>query len=304
MFLRSVGAVFRGVSAFSEFAKRNPFRALFHLLLFCLVLSFLCGGITVHFIGKKVDICTEGLQERFGKIRISDAGILPEKNEKESWYFFFPGNVRLDYISGEGQFTGSEMNSWKQNIGIFWARRGFFVWMRPDPSRKMYYLMPLVNLPETGRFLPESSNFFKPVGQAAVESELNRYLSQPEVSGLSGTDYDFVTIGQMIKKYLYFILSISNAMGNFVLTLILVLMCSGLQALWKAQGLETLKFGGTVSLLCYAAFPALTIRMLLESFSFPGIGEILFFVIFFIYQTIAFQEVRRSVSDGSGRNDN
>ena len=48
MFLRSVGAVFRGVSAFPEFAKRNPFRALFHLLLFCVVLSFLCSVITIY----------------------------------------------------------------------------------------------------------------------------------------------------------------------------------------------------------------------------------------------------------------
>ena len=298
MFLRSVGAVVRGVSAFPEFAKRNPFRALFHLLLFCVILSFLCSGITLGFVGKRVDICTRGLQDRFGKILISEAGILPEKNAEEPWYFYFPGNVRLDYISGEGQFSAKELDEWKQNVGIFWAKRGFFVWMRPDPSRGFYYLMPLVNLPETVKFLPAGSEFFKPVGKNAVESELNRYLTKPEIRELTDTSVDFAAIGKSVKKYLYVILSISAVLGNFVLTLILILMCAGLQALWKAQGLETLKFGGTVSLLCYASFPALTVRMLLESFSFPGIGEILFFIVFFIYQMIAFQEVRRSLAGG------
>lgn len=303
MFLRSVGAVFRGVSAFPEFAKRNPFRALFHLLLFCVVLSFLCSVITISFIGKKVDICTRGLQDRFGKIQISDAGVLPEKNAGEPWYFYFPGNVRLDYISGEGQFSGKELEEWKQNIGIFWARCGFFVWMRPDPSRDMYYLMPLVNIPEMVKFLPAGSEFFKLVGKNSVETELNRYLSKPEVSGIAAAEYDFISIGKTIRKYLYIILSLSMAMENFFLTSILILMCAGLQALWKAQGLETLKFGGTVSLLCYASFPALVLRMLLESFSFPGVGEILFFVVFFIYQMIAFQEVRRSLACGNSGND-
>ena len=200
----------------------------------------------------------------------------------------------------------------KRNIKLFFKDKGMFLTSLITPVillvlyttflGNVYRDSFTMNLPETVKFLPAGSEFFKPVGKNAVESELNRYLTKPEIRELTDTSVDFAAIGKSVKKYLYVILSISAVLGNFVLTLILILMCAGLQALWKAQGLETLKFGGTVSLLCYASFPALTVRMLLESFSFPGIGEILFFIVFFIYQMIAFQEVRRSLSGGTNGN--
>lgn len=303
MFFRSVGAVFRGISAFPEFSKRNPFRALFHLFLFTLLTALICSGIQTAFIAKKVDLCTNGLQKQFGRIQISENGILPEKNVKDSWSFYFPGDVRLDYYSPNGELTVPAMESWKQRMGIFWTRRGFLIWMRPDPSRDLYYTMPYINSAEAVQFLPSGMSFFKSMTRANVTEELKRYQEKTEVKGIPVSNYEFSTVGKTIKIYVYFALAFTSLVGNFILTLILILMFAGLQALWKANGLETLKFGGTVSLLCYAAFPALAIRMLLESFSFAGAGEILFFIVFFIYQMIAFHEVRRSVSDGDSGDD-
>lgn len=298
MFFRSVGAMFRGVSAFPEFAKRNPFRALFHLLLFCLLTSFLCSGISSYFVNRKVDTCTAGLQEQFGRIVISETGIYPEKNAGEPARIYFPGNTRLDYFTPDTQFSGEEMKDWKQPMGIIWGRRGFFAWMRPDPGKETYYTMPF-GTTEVLPFMPEGSNFFSPIGPDGVAAELARYQKEHKVSGQATTYLDFAGIGKVIKIYMYFVLSITGWLGNFFLVLVLILMCAGLQALWKARGLETLKFGGTFSLLCYAAFPALALKMLLDSFSFPGIGELLFFVVFFIYQMIAFNELRRSIENGS-----
>jgi hypothetical protein len=303
MFFRSVGAVFRGVSAFPEFAKRNPFRALFHLLMFCFFLSLICSGIQTAFAAGKIDLSISGLKKQFGKIQVSEKGILPEKNQKLSWSFYFPGNIRLDYIAPEEKFLFGTMDEWKQKMGIFWARRGFMVWMRPDPSGKLYYMMPFVTTKEMVEFLPSKKMILTPVSANEVAKELDRYQEVPKVEKVAKTSYEFATVGKLLKGYIYAVFAFSSLFGNFLLTLILILMFAGLQALWKAQGLESLKFGGTLSLLCYAAFPAVAARMLLESFSLPGIGEIVFFALFFIYQMIAFHEVRRTYSGTTGFRD-
>ena len=155
---------------------------------------------------------------------------------------------------------------------------------------------------EAVRVMPIRNIFFQQMDQKGVETEFERYQEKPEVTGIVASKSDFAKIGKSIKICVYIMMVIGAVLTNFILTLILILMFSGLQALWKSPGLETLKFGRTFSLLCYAAFPALTIRMILESFGFNGIAEILFYIIFFIYQMIAFHEVRRSISGDGNRN--
>lgn len=302
MFLRSVKSVFSGAAGFPEFAKRNTFRALFHLLLFCFLFSLICSGIQTYFISKKIDICTAGLEKQFGGIEISSEGICPEKNKEISWNFLFPGNMRLDYFAPGDKLTGKKMNEWEQRSGIIWGRRGFFVWFRPDASNS-YYMMPFLNAEDAAKLMPPQKSFFAPVGQKEIEAELERYQEKPDVSGISASRYSFSEVGKTIKIYCYIVFTIAAALGNFALALVLILMFAGLQALWKAPGLDSLKFGKTVSLLCYTAFPALAIKMLLESLSFPGIAEVLFYIVFFIYQMVAFNEVRRSISGGKNSNE-
>ena len=301
MFLRSVGAVFRGISAFPEFAKRNTFRALFHLFLFCLLSALLFYGIQSVFINKKIDVCTNGLQKHFGKIVVSDAGVLPEKNKSVSWSFYFPGNMRFDYFADGDKLSGKGMEEWEQRMGILWGRRGFLVWMRPD-SRDSYYIMPFYHTNEAVKVSPIRNSFFQLTNQKTVEAEFEHYQGKPDVTGIITSKSDFTKIGKTIKIYVYIMMVLWAALSNFVLTLILILMFSGLQVLWKNPGLETLKFSKTISLLCYAAFPALAIRMILESFGFNSLAEILFYIIFFIYQMVAFHEVRRSIAEGGNIN--
>ena len=301
MFLRSVGAVFRGVSGFPEFAKRNTFRALFHLFLFCLLVALIIYGFQSILINKKIDACTNGLQKHFGGIEVSEAGVLPEKNRGVSWSFYFPGNARLDYFAEGDKLSGKGMEKWEHRMGVLWGRRGFLVWMRPD-SKGSYYVMPFVYSNEAAKLMPSRNSFFQQTDQKAVEAEFDRYQTKPEVTGIAASKTEFSQIGKTIKIYTYVMMVLWAVLSNFVLTLILILMFSGLQALWKNPGLESLKFSKTVSLLCYAAFPALLIRIILESFGYNGIAEILFYIIFFIYQMVAFNEVRRSITEDGDAN--
>lgn len=301
MFLRSVKSVFSGVAGFPEFAKRNAFRALFHLFLFCFLFSLICSGIQTYFISQKIDICTAGLEKRFGGIEISSAGIRPEKNRDVSWNFLFPGNVRLDYFAPGDDLTGKKMNEWEQFSGIIWGQRGFFIWFRPDAS-KSYYMMPFLNTDNAAKLMPVQKSYMAPVGQKEIEAELKRYQEKPDVKGIPTSRHSFSEIGKTIKIGCYAVFAVFATLGNFALTLILILMFAALQALWKAPGLDSLKFGKTVSLLCYTAFPALAIKMLLDSFSFPGVAEVLFYIVFFIYQMVAFNEVRRSITGEQNSN--
>ena len=300
MFLSSVGAVFRGVSSYPEFSRRNPFRALWHLLLYCLLLALICSGIQLYSIGKKMDICADGLAKHLGTITVSEAGFFPEKMADEARTFSLPGNLRLDYLTPEYRSSVRDMGNWKQQMGIFWVRCGFLCWIRPDPSRDVYYIgnLPVPTMEQAVRMMPSPQVMLKPVKGAEVESVLERYQAVPRLDHgpVKEGKYEFSKVADSIKKYIYAALILQNWIGNFVLTLILILMFAGMQSLWRSPGLESLKFGGTVSLLSYAAFPAVSAQMILECFSFHLLAEILFFVLFFIYQLMAFNEVRRAAS--------
>ncbi len=300
MFLRSVGAVFRGVSSYPEFSKRNPFRALLHLLLFCFLLSLICSGIQLYSIGKNLDICAAGIAKQMGSLQVSEQGMFPEKGSDESFTFLLPGNLRLDYITPENLSQVREMGSWKQSMGIIWVRCGFLIWMRPDSSRELWYMgnLPIPDMNQAVKLMPKPQMMLKPVDLQNIETVLREYQAKPELEfGKPKTEkYEFAAISQSLKKYIYASLILRSWLDNFFLTLVLILMFAGMQSLWRAPGLEQLKFGGTVSLLSYAAFPAVSAQMILESFSFYLLAEILFFVLFFIYQLMAFNEVRRAVS--------
>ena len=96
--------------------------------------------------------------------------------------------------------------------------------------------------------------------------------------------------------------AIPEGIANIVIpSLIVILMFAGMQALWKAPGLEKFGFGRTFSMLCYAAYPAVASGMFLKSFSFYNSSEIVFFILFFISQLLAFNEIRR-VSGGGTAN--
>ena len=299
MFFRSVAAVFRGVSAFPELSKRNPFRALFHLMLFCGITACLCSGIQSFFVWKKIGICVDGLQKQFESITVSGNGILPKRSAESSRTFYLPGGLRLDYLTEDSVPVVREMPEWKHHYGIFWVRRGFLIWFRPDPAKESFYLgsLPVPDSRTAMRMMPEVLTFFIPCSVEEVEKSLKKYQTLPEWKGESA-EYQFRDLGEMVGIYLYFVFAVAAFFSNFILTLIMVLMFAGMQSLWRAPGLENLGFGGTVALLSYAAFPAVAAGMLLESFSFRGLAEILFFILFFIYQLLAFNEVRRSNAGG------
>lgn len=304
MFFRSVAAVFKGVSAFPEFAHRNPFRALFHLFVFCAMASFLGSGIQTWSAGRKIEICTNGLQKQFGDITVSDQGILPERSAETPHTFYFPGNFRLDYLTADSVAIVREIETWKQTGGIFWVQRGFLAWIRLNPQGNLFYLgnLPFPTTAAAMRMIPESKMLLKPQSPEEIESILKKYQGKPVLKQekVSPENYSFQEIGNTLKQYIYVMIAFVDTFRNFFLTLVMILMFSAMQALWKAPGLEKLGFCGTLSMLSYAAYPAVLAGVLLEAFSFRSIAEILYFVIFFLYQLLAFNELRRAGTGPEG----
>lgn len=302
MFLRSIVSVFSGCSAFPELAKRNPFRAVFHLLLFCLLLACLCGGFRVWKAGHLIDRSVKGLEDHFGAVTVSSAGYVPEKNGAAARTFYLPGGVRLDYLKLENLPIVKDMVSWQHRQGIFWVPRGFVMWLHPDPARDAFYLAQ-IPYPYHSAYLlsPVKLQTLRPFKAAEVMKYLDQFFIPSKEQIDTVEQFTFSRFGSLLKSCLYMMFVIGGAGSYFTLTLVMILMFGLMQTFWRAPGLESLGFGGTVSLLSYAAYPSVTAGMLLESFSFPVGSEIVFFVMFFISQLLAFNEVRRSLSGGEDR---
>lgn len=310
MFLRSVCSVFSGVSSFPEFSGRNPLRAIFHLLLFCLIASLICGGIETRFAGQKMAPCIAELERTFGSITVSQAGILPAKDAATPRTFYLPGRIRLDYLTKDAVPILREMGDWEQICGVIWIPDGFLLWMRPESAGDQFYLtqLPLPSLTAAIKARPGSVpiQYLYPVGADRIEKTVRNTFSRrvPEAAGKEtrpapAEDFSFSGVGEKIRLYLYTANVFSFLFGYFFLSLIVILMFSGMQALWKAPGLEKFGFSKTFSMLCYAAYPAVSAGMLLKSFSFYNSSEIVFFILFFISQLLAFNEIRRVSGGGT-----
>ena len=303
MFFRSVCAVFSGVSAFPEFSGRHPLRAVFHLLLFCLFSALICGGIKTRLIGKTMDPCMRELERTFGSISVSQAGILPERDSGTPRTFYLPGKIRLDYLTEDAVPVLREMGTWEQKCGVIWIPGGFLFWMRPDLSRALFYLtqLPLPSFAAAIRATPVPIQYVYPVEASRIEKTVREsFLRSGEKRRVQAEKFSFSEMGKKIKGYLFAAHVFTFILGNLFLSLIVILMFSGMQSLWRAPGLENFGFEKTFSMLCYAAYPAIAGGMLLESFSFSSGSEMVFFVVFFISQLLAFNEVRRVNGNGAG----
>lgn len=297
MFFRSIASVFSGVSAFPEMAKRNPFRAVFHLLLFCILVSCLCAGIRTWKIGKGIDTAAAGLEAHFGQVTVSSAGYIPEKNAEKARTFYLPGGFRLDYLKQENLPIVREIRNWKHQQGVFWLQNGFVMWVRPNPVLDAFYLAPIpFPMKQSYQLSPVKLQTLHPFNAAGIENFLKPYFQPVKDQGISAKRFSFPEEGNRLKHLLYAMLVITESLKHFFLTMLMILMFGAMQGFWRAPGLEKLGFGGTVALLSYASYPAVSAGILLENLSFPTGSEILFFVLFFIGQLLAFNEVRRSQS--------
>ncbi len=144
-FFSTVISVCSGTSGFPELMKRNPFYALFHLLLLSLLLSFILTGAAVYDAGNLTRPIVSALEEQFGTLVISPSGVLPLKNAEKPKTFLLPfKKTRLDYLPAASALNRlDDMDSWTERTGLLWLPKGFCLWQRAPEDKDKYVLVHL-----------------------------------------------------------------------------------------------------------------------------------------------------------------
>lgn len=309
-FFKTVISACSGPSAFPNLMTYPPQRALLHLFLLCLLLAVVISGFKVVDMEHSRRIIAGAFTDYFGAVVMEKDRIVPQRNAGRARTFLLSPEFRFDYLTRESLKKLDGMDDWKELAGVFWCPRGFVLWTRKVNESGIYLLTPLPPPVEWSYLL------FLPMGFASSQiltpGECRAYLLENYFPGgkketplFRGTVVRTPgEISSMVLKVLSVSFFFSAFFGIFLLSLIVSLLFAVMQYIFVPKVDVRLKFGPLLSVMIYASFPALVIASAsliveLPFFSFQTV----FFVVFFIYQMLAFGAVQRFLNPPPPRND-
>lgn len=307
---KTIGAICSGPSVFPNLMVRSPQRALLHLFLLCFLLAVVISGFKFAEMERGRRIITEAFTEQFGTLSISKKGVVPSLNADQPRTFLLSPEFRFDYLTKDSLKNLDQMDEWKELAGVFWCPRGFLLWTRKVNENGIYLTAPL----------PPPVNWLYmlliPVGfassQALTPAELRTYLLDNWFPGgksdaplFAGTAVRTpAEISSLVMTVLCASFFFSAFLGIFFLSLITALLFAAMQYIFVPKVDVRLKFGPLLTVMIYASFPALlaasaSLIAALPFFSFQTV----FFIVFFIYQMLAFGAVQRFLNPPPPKDD-
>ena len=308
-FFQTITAVCSGPSVFPSLMNRNPFRAIFHLLLLCILLALVISVFKIAELREPRQIITKALGNYFGALVIQDGTSYPTRHAKRAKTFILTRNLRLDYMPFSADVLG-KMDQWKERAGILWTPRGFLLWSTVEGEERFILLpLPLPSPDQTVPALPLNAfsstpftaeeirnyvqkNYFGKQEKAVEEKE-----KKAEDGERNALTIPLPSLVSSVSTVYNFFLGVSAFAGLFFTALMITFLFAGAQNLFTPQGDRKIGFPRLMTIMVYAAFPPLIIAGLFTALSLPFLSfQTVFFVTFFIYQMLAFSAVNRSVN--------
>ena len=304
-FARTVLLIFSGPSAFFPLLENRLWRVFLHFILFCIVLALIGCGISSIEINREKKILVSELGGYFGNLEISRKGVLPEKNANRAKTFLLSSDRRLDYLTKDSLRDLEKIDLWTENMGLIWTECGFFLWKRFPDEKDRFGMMP-IPLPFTTdqkdlsgifqlhlvtgsglRSCLEKKGFLKE--GAAYPAEKTIVLS-PETIGSD------IVSGYLI--YLFFSIFITL----FLLALPTAFFFALFQYIFSGKAPVKLSFPKVLRMMIYTTFPALLLGSVFMLLELPFLSfQMVFFIIFFIYQIVVNGAVQRRLNPPPSR---
>lgn len=299
-FFKTVVSACSGPSAFPNLMMRSPQRALLHLFLLCLLLTFVISGFKFAGMERGRRIIAEAFSDYFGSVSMEKERIVPSRNADRPRTFLLSPEFRFDYLTKDSLKKLDGMDEWKELAGVFWCPRGFVLWTRKMNEPGIFLATPL---PPPVDWV---YTLFIPVGfassQVLTPGEFRAYLLENYFPGGKKDTPLFketvvrtpAEISVMVLKVLCVTFFISIFLGLFILSFVVSLLFAVMQHIFVPKVDVCLKFGPLLSVMIYASFPALVIASAALIVEFPFFSfQTVFFIVFFIYQMLAFGAVQR-----------
>ena len=296
-FFRTVIAVCSGPSVFPKLIDRNPLRVLFHLFLICFLLAFVVTIFKSFEVNREKKILVTELGNYFGALTVSKKGILPERHADRQKTFLLTEDRRLDYLTDKSLSGLDSMSSWQENAGIFWTECGIYLWKRFPDERNTYGMLQLP-LPFSGQERNISSMF---LFRQFTGEQIKQYLAEHAFlkQGASYPVEESVTIppqtiaADIVSGFIVFLFG-TAFLALFLLSAAMTVLFAWFQSILSSRLEKKLTFRQVLGIMVYAAFPALLLTAAAMIFELPYLQfQMVFFIVFFIYQIPAYGAVQR-----------
>lgn len=300
-FFRTLIAVCSGPSVFPGLMNRNPFRAVFHLLLLCVLLALVISAFRIAGLRETQRVISNALTGQFGSVVIRDGTVLPEKNAKQTKSFILTRSLRLDYLPDSAAAL-ENMDRWRERTGIIWTPRGFLLWGAVEDGKGSYVLIPMPLPSRTAlSFFPSLDG----ISSAPLSaSEIKRYVQKNYYGGVKPPEHAENPLVFPVRETVaaifsacHFFIGISAFAGLFFSSLMITFLFAAAQSLFTPKGAKRPAFPRLMTIMVYAAFPPLIIASLFTALSLPFFGfQTVFLITFFIYQMLAYSAVHRHLN--------
>ena len=296
-FWKTLFQVCSGTEVFLRLAECRPGKAFLHLLELMLLLSLLLTW--GHSCGTVSEI-REGCGKLFaeiGSLRFTPDGIRTARNPDRKQHYLLDDRFRFDYYPGSS-LTEEDSRAWTTPFGMIVVDTGLILWMEnySGSGKGRYVIAPLTleqnpmkrETIRTGLTAGEVYRYLKAgMEHRPGDRKLNFLL--PEVNGRQVAEYAVTCFHLMIF--------LGSLFSMILLTGMSLVFFSVLQYVWGFSYERHLTYRAILSVLIYAAFPALVLSSVYSFFMTSLISpQTVFFAVYFIYDMIVFRRIRLALN--------
>lgn len=325
-FFQTVFAICSGPSVFPKLISgRGPGRAFLHLLLlllFCLILTSI-GSCVLN--RKTIHETCHRFYQRTGDLVITPDSCYLEKDPKQSRGYKLTQVFRFDYFASFNDFSDNYLRERRGDCGILYFPTGIVFWTKDfqESDSGMYRM---ISIPSDALYTVLTGGKISDDMMQKLTKDQNKLYTESDLAktvrtALTPADDDDDDDGKADAKKKEFrigekllatqaVLTTVFLSGLFFLTetlllLLLSLLCFSLAQTFRFSGLpKKIPYKTILTATIYAAFPALIISTLYRILSIDILSyQTVFFIVFFVYQLLAFNKIFESYNPQSNRPD-
>ncbi|MCP3965169.1 MAG: hypothetical protein GY750_20605 [Lentisphaerae bacterium] len=268
-FFTAISGIFRGTSVFLVLMRHSLFKALLHLVMFCILCAAMLTVIQAVMHFKDIDNSWSLFNEECGGIQYTSKGILPIKQPEKMRFFSLPGNWEILYLPADYKGKVPDLKNSRSQRGFIWTPSMVVSWARTQSNG--YVVVPFIYyvIPKTFKI-----NFLK-------QEDVLKYIKEnSSVSGQPNIPLSILTPSATKTAFTVIMFGVGTV-ALLVQALLFVSIFSLIFNLIGSRRRGTLKLRDLFVVGTYTTFPPLLIASAYNALELPFLSFNTVFLICF-----------------------
>lgn len=293
-FFRTTYTLCTKISALNYLTETTLLRAVLHTILLMIICSFITASCTLYLESEKIDSAIEAVNAETGGFYVHGNSLVTKKDDISARHFvceLHALDFRLDYFGTKQSVDDVELNRWDEPLGMALTPSKVFFWNGNGKKFTATVLEPaLLSLgsmeTQTGKMLnrkAENVSFTADEFQTALKN-----AASAETTATQENTYP-LELGMVLKTILWLTAGLFTANQIFLLALLAVLILPLIEMIRMRALPNKLPYKKLAALTLYATFPGFIAASIFEIFASHILSfQTVFFIVFIIYQMLAF----------------